>query len=65
MHVESIYQFIHGEELTIIAGIPAHQRQIIDQRLGQIALLNEVRIVRVAVTLAQLVVRVARMTVGR
>ncbi len=54
MNVEHLHQLVHGEEFPIVSGIPAHQHQIVDQCLGQVALLHKVGIVGVSIPLAQL-----------
>ena len=54
-----MHQLVEGEKLTVVAGVPAHKRQVVDQRLGQVALLDVVAVIRVAIALGQLVLRVA------
>ena len=57
--VERLHQFVKGEEFAVVAGIPADQRQIIDDGFDQIALVHIVGEVRVAVALGQLMLRIA------
>ena len=59
MDIKRLYQLRQGEEFLVRAGIPANQRQVIDQRLGEKALLNIIGIIGIAVPLGKLVGGVA------
>ena len=52
--VEGFHQFREGEELPVRAGIPADEREIVDQRLSQEPLIDIIGIIGVAVPLGEL-----------
>ena len=59
LHAERLDEFIHREELPLVPGVPAEQRHIVDDRFLEIALGEEILIIRVAIPLGKLVLRIA------
>ena len=57
-HLENFLQLVHGEDLLLAPGAPAQKRHIVDHRVGEIALGDQILVGGVAVALGHLVVGV-------
>ncbi|MPM33684.1 hypothetical protein SDC9_80262 [bioreactor metagenome] len=58
-YVKRFFEFVQREKLPLVSGIPAKQRNIVDNRFLEVALLQIILKIRVAVPLTEFVARVA------